>query len=305
MAVWTVARAAARDVKVVLSGDGGDELFGGYLTYVASTWHRRMRPWLPTAVWRGLAAASGRLGVNDRDKVSFSYKLQRFLRAMPLPTGEAHLTWNGTWLPADAAALAGNEALAAAARRALADMAASTAGDATVPALQLADAQEYLTNDILAKVDRATMAHGLESRTPLLNTGVAEFALSLPLDWRVKGGTTKRLLRELCARHYGRAHAYAPKQGFSIPIHRWLRREGRPLMTGLLDRDRVRALGLLDADAVADVVDRHLAGEALGWELWGLLVLVVWWEERVMRPPAIAHLPEVPLVLPAAMPTHG
>jgi asparagine synthase (glutamine-hydrolysing) len=300
MAVWTVARAAARDVKVVLSGDGGDELFGGYLTYVASTWHRRMRPWMPNVAWRALAAASGRLGVDDREKVSFSYKLQRFLRAMPLPTAEAHLTWNGTWLPADAATLASNDAVRAAALRALADMAARSGGDATVPALQLADAQEYLPNDILAKVDRATMAHGLESRTPLLNPGLADFALRLPIDRRVKGRTTKVLLRELCARHYGRAHAYAPKQGFSIPIHTWLRHQGRELMTGLLDRDRVRALGVLDADAVSDVVDRHLAGQALGWELWGLMVLVAWFEERVLRPPAIAHLPEVPLIAPAA-----
>jgi asparagine synthase (glutamine-hydrolysing) len=306
MAVWTVARAAAREVKVVLSGDGGDELFGGYLTYVASHWHRRLHPWLPKPVWMALASAAGSLGVNDRDKVSFSYKLQRLLRAMPLATGEAHLTWNGTWLPRDAAALARDGALRDAASRALADMARQTGGDATIPALQLADAQEYLTNDILAKVDRATMAHGLESRAPLLNTSVAEFALRLPIDCRVKGRTTKFLLRELCARHFGRTHAYAPKQGFSIPIHMWLRHEGRRLMTGLLDRERVEALGLLDAQAVSTVVDRHLAGAALGWELWGLMVLVAWFEERVQRPPTLEHLSEVPEVLPgAATPTHG
>jgi asparagine synthase (glutamine-hydrolysing) len=150
------------------------------------------------------------------------------------------------------------------------------------------------------------MAHGLESRAPLLNTDVADFALRLPIEWRVKGSGTKLLLRELCARHYGRAHAYAPKQGFSIPVHTWLRHDGRRLMKGLLDRDRVAALGLLDVNAVSAVVDRHLAGQALGWELWGLMVLVAWFEERVLRPPAIAHLPEVPLVSPAAsMPAHG
>jgi asparagine synthase (glutamine-hydrolysing) len=265
-----------------------------------------MRPWLPVEAWRALAGASGYFGVNDREKVSFSYKLQRFLRAMPLPTGEAHLTWNGTWLPRDAAALAKDDALRAAALRALADMAGPTARDAGVPALQLADAQEYLTNDILAKVDRATMAHGLESRAPLLNTAIAEFALRLPIEWRLRGGTTKVLLRELCARHYGHAHAYAPKQGFSIPIHTWLRHQGRGLMTGLLDRDRVEALGLLDVQAVSAVVDRHLAGQALGWELWGLMVLVAWFEERVLRPPSLDDLPQVPVVSPEApMPTHG
>ena len=295
MAVWTVARAAGRDVKVVLSGDGGDELFGGYLTYVASAWHRRLRPMFPVAGWRQLARASGHLPVNDRDKVSFSYKLQRFLRGMPLPTPEAHLTWNGTWLPAQAEALAADDGLRTSARRSLQALAADS-GEGSLHDLQLSDVREYLSNDILAKVDRATMAHGLESRAPLLNSTVAEFALSLPIDLRVKGTTTKVLLRELCARHYGRAHAHAPKQGFSIPVHGWLRHEGRELMTSLLDRERVGALRVLDPGAVERTVERHLAGVPLGWELWGLMVLVAWFEERVARPPEFRSLPVVPEV---------
>jgi asparagine synthase (glutamine-hydrolysing) len=306
MAVWTVARAAGQQLKVVLSGDGGDELFGGYLTYVASRWHQRLRPWLPLAAWDLLSRASSRLPVNDRAKVSGSYKLHRFLRALALPTSEAHFTWNGTWLPEQAARLAGDDRLRDAARRALHDLAPSPSGGVTIHDLQVADVHEYLANDILAKVDRATMAHGLESRTPLLNTDVAEFALSLPLEQRVRGTQTKFLLRQLCARHYGPAHAHAPKQGFSIPVHTWLRHEGRSLMTDLLARDRVAAIGVLDAAAVSGAVDEHLAGAALGWELWGLMVLVAWFEERVARPPQYRHLPEVPAVAaPATIPVHG
>jgi asparagine synthase (glutamine-hydrolysing) len=176
----------------------------------------------------------------------------------------------------------------------------------TIHDLQVIDSQEYLTNDILGKVDRATMAHGLESRAPLLNTAVAEFALSLPLTMRVRGTTTKYLLRELCARHFGRSHAYAPKQGFSIPVHTWLRHDGRSLLTGLLARDRVEALGVLDPAAVARSVDRHLAGAPLGWELWGVMVLVAWFEERVARPPDFRRLTEVPAIpSPGAIPVHG
>ncbi len=306
MAVWTVARAAGRHVKVVLSGDGGDELFGGYLTYAASMWHRRLRPWLPVGAWNALSRASSHVGVNDREKVSRSYKLHRFLRAMPLPTREAHFTWNGTWLPAQAAALAADEGLRDAARRALRDLVPHSVRDVTIHDLQVADVHEYLTNDILAKVDRATMAHGLESRAPLLNTAVAEFALSLPLHRRVKRTVTKVLLRELCARHYGRAHAYAPKQGFSIPVHTWLRHEGRSLMSSLLARERVEAIGLLDAAAVSRAVHEHLSGAALGWELWGLMVLVTWFEERVIRPPDYRDLAEVPPMLsPVTIPVHG
>jgi asparagine synthase (glutamine-hydrolysing) len=295
MAVWTVARAARRELKVVLSGDGGDELFGGYLTYVASMWHRRLRRLLPTPAWEMMAWASRGIGVNDRVKVSRSYKLHRFLRAMPFPTREAHFTWNGTWLPRQAAALTRPGPLRAAATRALRDV-ASRSADATLHGLQITDVSEYLANDILAKVDRATMAHGLESRAPLLNSEVAEFALTLPPHLRTKGMTTKLLLRELCARHYGRAHAYAPKQGFSIPVHTWLRHEGRPLMTSLLAAERVGAIDCLDASAVSEAVQQHLAGVALGWELWGLMVLVAWFEERVARPPDFRALPALQLI---------
>jgi asparagine synthase (glutamine-hydrolysing) len=305
MAVWSVARVAGRQLKVVLSGDGGDELFGGYLTYAASMWHRRLRPLLPLAVWNSLSHASDHLRVNDWDKVSRGYKLRRFLRAMPLPTAEAHLTWNGTWLPRHAAALASGERLRTAARNALHDM---TSGRSvrSVHDLQIADVHEYLTNDILSKVDRATMAHGLESRAPLLNTRVAEFALSVPVELRISGPHTKFLLRELCARHYGHAHAYAPKQGFSIPVHAWLRREGRSLTTQLLARDRVRAISSLDDAAVWNVVARHLSGEALGWELWGLMVLVAWYEERIARPPDYSGLDEVPTIAaPSTVTVHG
>ena len=125
---------------------------------------------------------------------------------------------------------------------------------------------------------------------------IAEFALALPLHLRLKGMTTKFLLRELCARHYGRAHAYAPKQGFSIPVHTWLRHEGRALMTTLLAPERVGAIGCLDPGAVSEAIQQHLAGAALGWELWGLMVLVAWFEERVARPPEFRTLAALPLM---------
>jgi asparagine synthase (glutamine-hydrolysing) len=158
--------------------------------------------------------------------------------------------------------------------------------------LQRADAADYLPNDILAKVDRMTMAHGLESRAPLLDVALADFALSASSVWEGRWLTPpKRLFRALSHRIYGRSVSRAPKQGFSIPVHDWLRTSARGMVGDLLSRVSVDAVPVLHGAAVARVRDRFLRGEQLGFEIWGLLVLVEWYRCRIARAPELGTRP--------------
>jgi asparagine synthase (glutamine-hydrolysing) len=290
LAVWTLARDASRSNKVVLGGDGGDELFGGYLTYQATLWHERVTSHLPRALRRALHRSASPLPTSER-KVSGSYKLRRFLRAMELAPSIAHFTWNGTWLPDEAAMLASGAALKGGARASLSRLVERhrLPSRPTLRELQGVDVSEYLPNDILAKADRMTMAHGLELRAPFLEPELADFALRLPARFKTGlSGQPKRILRVLAARTYGIAAANARKQGFSIPVHAWLRGPARDLMCDLLSTSSVREIGALDPEAVQRVLGDHLSGRrSYGFELWGLMVLVAWHRRRVATAPSI------------------
>jgi asparagine synthase (glutamine-hydrolysing) len=276
LAVWTLAHEASHHVKVVLSGDGGDELFGGYLTHKATLWHQAVTARLPGPA-RRLLAAAGRALPTGEAKVTTSYKLMRYLRAVPYPAGEAHFTWNGTWLPPDAARLAADEPARASAASAMSWMAArhGLAGRVDLASLQRADLADYLANDILVKSDRMSMAHGLEVRSPFLDRSLAEFALRLPAPLKAGlVGHGKRLLRVLAADTYGVDRARAKKQGFSIPVHAWLRGPGRPLVEDLLSPASLGRVPQLDAEAVARVTAEHMtARRSYGWEVWGLMAV--------------------------------
>jgi asparagine synthase (glutamine-hydrolysing) len=289
LAVWTIARHAARKNKVVLGGDGGDELYGGYLTYGASRLHGRVIARLPAALRAGLAGLGRRLPTRE-GKVSLSQRAHRFLRAADLPTAEAHLTWNGTWLPGEAAALMRSETNGRLVRDALPAVVRRPGlgeGDIPVRALQLLDVGEYLPNDILAKVDRMSMAHGLEVRAPFLDHELATWALRLPERLAVgPRGELKALLRASARPLFGAAIADRPKQGFSIPIDAWTRGPLSEMARELLSPASVEQLGVLDSTRVASVLGDHLSGRrSRGYEIWGLAVLVAWHRLRIQRPP--------------------
>ena len=171
--------------------------------------------------------------------------------------------------------------------------------------LQLVDVAEYLPNDILAKVDRMTMAHGLEARAPFLNHELAAWTLAMPERLAVApGGELKALLRAAARRLFGPEIADRPKRGFSIPVHSWIRGPLAETIRELLEPRSVDALGVLDSAAVAAALADHMAGRRnLGFEIWGLGVLVAWHRMRVARPPEAPSAAEVPraVLLPQAV----
>jgi asparagine synthase (glutamine-hydrolysing) len=155
------------------------------------------------------------------------------------------------------------------------------------------------------KVDRMSMAHSLEVRAPFLEPALAEFALRLPAQLKTtRCSPSKAVLRELAHRAYGLGIASAPKQGFSIPVHAWLRGAARERMEDLLGWSSLREIPVLDAAAVRRAVEEHLSRRrSHGFELWGLMVLVAWHRGRVQHAPVVpSAAPPESLVLPLECP---
>jgi asparagine synthase (glutamine-hydrolysing) len=288
VAVWQLSRFAAKGSKVVLSGDGGDELFAGYQTYLATRLHARFVSRLPRMSRKALSWSGRRIRTSE-GKASWSYKAWRFLRASDLPTEIAHFTWNGTWLPEQSATLVVPGPLRSQVSGALARLASQHDLNAGWSLLryQIADITEYLPNDILTKSDRMSMAHGLEVRAPFLMHDLAEWALALPDNLKISPrGELKHLLRAMARTRFGSSIADRPKQGFSIPIHSWIRGPFADSIRDLLSPNSVRKLEVLDAAVIESLVDAHFSGrKSYGFELWGLAVLVAWHRLRIEQAP--------------------
>jgi asparagine synthase (glutamine-hydrolysing) len=281
---------------VLLSGEGADELFAGYLTYRADRYASILRK-VPSVFRRMALAFASRLPVSD-DKISFEYKLKRFLQGSLLSPERAHVFWNGTFSEEEKSDLfhfASAEPLDA-----------LLGGIGESPGLQEYldfDQRYYLPDDILCKVDRISMAHSLEARPPFLDPRIVDFANHLPEQLKLRGATSKYVLRRLMRDKLQVSVLRRPKIGFDIPIHDWFRGVLRPLLLDTLSTESVAATGLFRKGAVEDLLRQHLNRRAnLGYHLWGLTVLLLWmkrWKiELAAERTAVLH-PFVPSAVPA------
>jgi asparagine synthase (glutamine-hydrolysing) len=270
---YLVSQLAAGHVKTAMSGEGGDELFGGYYTYVADLLARRVGRLAPLA--RPLAEALP----SRHERVGFDYKAKRFARAAALPPLERHHAWKEIFSPEARAGLAGAEAASWDPVDLYRERYAETAGTDPLARMQDVDLGIYLVDDLLVKTDRLSMAHSLELRVPFLDPKVAEFAFSLPRRMKVRGFQKKRLLRRALGPLLPREIVHGRKQGFSIPLAAWLRGPLEPFAREVLSPGALERQGLLDPAAVAPVLDRHISGqEDLSRQIWGLMALTLWFD---------------------------
>jgi len=271
---YLVSRLAAEDVKVALSGEGGDELFGGYYTYAADLLAERVGGFARVA--RPLVE---RLPTSAA-KASFDYRAKRFVRAAHLAPLERHHAWKEIF-SADVRAGLTRRTSSFDPVDLLRARYAETAGADELGRLQDVDLGVYLVDDLLVKTDRASMAHSLEARVPYLDTVVTNFALALPPRHKVRGLAKKVLLRKAAAPLLPREIVQGKKRGFSIPAAAWLRGELEPFARATLAPQTLERQGFFRAEPVHRLLDAHVAGrEDLSRQLWGLLAFTLWYERH-------------------------
>jgi asparagine synthase (glutamine-hydrolysing) len=268
--VWYLSEMTRRHATVALSGEGADELLGGYATYLADRYARWMRK-TPAGLRRfGLALARRILPVSD-DKIGFEYKAKRFLEGSLLDPVEAHLFWNG----------ACSRELKRAILRSHADHNPADLFAGHSDFIQL-DQLLYLPEDILYKCDRMSMAHSLEVRPPFLDHRIVEFAATLPDRFKVNGSRLKFLLKELMRDKLPAQVVDRRKEGFDIPAHHWFRTRLKAMLRDTVTRSAVERSGLFHWPAVDRMMRDHFDRRANhGYPLWGLLVLFLWMRGRV------------------------
>jgi asparagine synthase (glutamine-hydrolysing) len=272
--VWFLSKLSRQHVTVALSGEGADELFGGYATYLGDRYAQTLRR-VPGVLRRAALRIARRMPASN-EKIGLDYKVQRMLQGSFMDPWESHLFWNGTFSEAEKRRLHLRNG-----HRSVGALSGHLPGDANLAGelnryLWL-DQCYYLPDDILYKCDRMSMAHALEVRPPFLDHRIVEFAARLPEKLKIRNSTLKAVLRHLMRDKLPSHVLRRKKEGFDIPAHDWLRGPLRELLMDTVTRDAVTGSNLFHWDVIERLMARHMDRRTnAGYHLWGLLTLFLW-----------------------------
>ncbi len=284
---YLLSEFTRRHVKVALGGDGGDELFAGYPTLQA---HRLAAYYgrVPGALRRGLVEPVVRRLPVSRGNLSFDFRAKRFVAGAAYPVAERHHRWMGSFVREERRALLSGDVQEAVARSGSAGLDAPGDGAAgprePLNQVLLMDMRGYLENDILVKLDRASMMASLEGRVPLLNNDFVEYATGLPLDLKLRGMKSKFLFKRALRGVLPQSILRRRKKGFGIPVAEWFRGPLREQMLSVLSPERMARQGFFEPAAVAALVREHLAGRHDNRkQLWTLFAFELWHDGYLAR----------------------
>ena len=285
IATYYVAKETRKHVTVALNGDGGDESFAGYERYFAMLLAEKYHK-IPAILRKTLIETAVNLFPTSEIKRSRARDLKRFVQAASMPRVERYFRWvsaidrqsKENLYTADFANSVGNYDSA----QFLEQWFSKTNGSGIVDATMFTDQLTYLPNDLLVKVDIASMANSLEARSPFLDHKVIEFAASLPENIKLRGTETKYLLKKAASRIVPPEVLYRKKMGFGVPLTHWFRGVLKDYLRENLLSEKFAQRGIVKADVVKKLVDEHINSERDHvWQLWTLLMLELWFQKFI------------------------
>jgi len=277
---FLVSKLASREVKVVLSGDGGDELFAGYDTYLAQKLNRYYGR-LPRALREQILPEFARWLPPQPAKKGLINKVKRMAEGGALDPSLQHARWMMFLNSSEKDSLYRSDLRATLDDHLAADFFRDYFEKANcfdhLGQQQYVDVKTYLADDILTKVDRMSMAVSIEARVPLLDYRIVEFALNLPAHMKLNGARTKSILRQAVKNMVPQLVLEKPKEGFSIPMKHWLCTSLKPMMLDLLSKAALQKHGYFEHQVVAEWIQEHLDGRVNhSHRLWALMVFEMW-----------------------------
>ena len=280
---YIVSRYTRKYVKVALGGDGGDELFLGYPSFQAHNITRYLDT-LPDFLKKAPLKVLVGITPTSYDYMSLNFKARRFLRGLDFPEGPRHQAWIGSFTPEDLKKILLPDKAASIEKSDIYETTKRFYGMAS--ALSHLDkasyiyVNTYMTDDILAKVDRASMANSLEVRAPFLDTEFARFAASIPHNYKLRNFRTKWILKEALKGKLPEETLRKKKQGFAVPVAKWLKGDLKGLLEDAFNRNKIKREGIFKYDYIHDLVgafagNRHDTRK----EIWALFMFEMWYDK--------------------------